>query len=52
MDFLAFLLIGFWPVMACKSPVAASSALLLEIDSPIPMLTTIFSRRGACMTFA
>ena len=51
-DFFAFLVIGFWPVIAWRSPVAASSALLFEIASPMPMLTTIFSSFGACMMFA
>ena len=41
--------IGFWPVIAARSPTAASSALALVSASPRPMLTTIFERRGTCI---
>jgi hypothetical protein len=43
---LARVTIGFWPVMSCRSPTAASTAFAFWRASPSPMLTTIFSTRG------
>src|ERR1700730_870717 len=45
-DFLARVMTGFWPVMACRSAVAKSRILGFSLPSPTPMLMTIFSRRG------
>ena len=41
---------GFWPVIAVRSPMAASIFLMSLTVSPTPMFTTIFSRRGTCMS--
>ena len=46
MDFLARVMTGFWPAMACRSAAAKSMTLALSRASPTPMLMTIFSRRG------
>ena len=49
-DLRASVVIGCWPVMATRSRVAASMALRLSMASaPMPMFTTIFSRRGTCI---
>ena len=52
MERLAFVTIGFWPVMRVRSPTAASSALAFVSASPSPMFTTIFSSRGTCIGLA
>ena len=49
-DFLARVITAFWPVIACRSPTAASSVFGFWMASPMPMLMTTFSRRGTCMT--
>jgi len=49
MAFLARRMDGFWPVMAAKSLAAASTSLTSWVPSPTPILTTIFSSRGACI---
>ena len=51
-DRLAFVTIGFWPVIRVRSPTAASRALAFWIASPRPMLTTTFWRRGVCIGLA
>src|SRR5215212_303401 len=51
-DFLALVITGFWPTIWVRSFTAASSVLGFWIASPMPILTTTFSRRGTCMTFA
>ena len=51
MERLALVTIGFWPVMICRSPLAASTAFALVRASPRPMLTTILSRRGTWFGF-
>ena len=48
-DFFAFVITGFWPVIARSSSAAVSSIFALAMASPIPILTTIFSRRGTAM---
>ena len=51
MDFLALVTSGFWPEMVASSVTAVSSALGLSLQSPRPMLITIFSSRGISITF-
>ena len=51
MDFLDLVTMGFWPAMVVSSVTASSSALALSLQSPRPMLMTIFSRRGISITF-
>ena len=51
MDFLALVTSGFWPEMVASSVTASSRALELSLQSPRPMLMTIFSSRGISMTF-
>src|SRR5919199_389441 len=45
----AFLICAFWPVILARSSIAPSRALEFCAASPTPILTTIFSRRGARM---
>src|SRR5882724_1459563 len=45
-DFLAFVTIGRWPEISCRSAVAKSSTLAFSRPSPTPMLMTTFSSRG------
>ena len=49
-DSLAFVATGFWPVICAKSFIAAWAFLESATASPIPMLTTILSRRGICIS--
>ena len=51
MDFLALVTSGFWPEMVESSVTASSRALELSLQSPRPMLITIFSSRGISITF-
>ena len=46
MDFLARVMIGFWPEIACRSAVAKSSTFAFSLPSPTPMLITTFASRG------
>jgi hypothetical protein len=46
---LAFVTMGFWPVIVVRSPTAASSALALVRASPRPMFTTILLTFGTCI---
>ena len=48
---LARVITGFCPVITPMSFVAASSTRASWMASPKPMLTTIFSRVGACIVF-
>jgi len=43
---LAFVTIGFWPVIIVMSPMAASRAFAFDRASPRPMLTTILLSFG------
>ena len=47
---LALVTIGFWPVIAVRSPTAPSSSDGCCVARPTPMLMTIFSIFGTCMT--
>src|SRR5690606_29562834 len=49
-DFFARVTAGFWPLMRARSSMADSSAFGFCTASPTPMLSTIFSSRGTCMT--
>ena len=49
-DFLDFVTNGFCPVIAVKSFTASSSNLELAVASPTPILITIFSICGTCIT--
>ncbi len=50
-DLRALRMLGFWPVMVASSAVAISIMRGSPMASPTPMLTTIFSSRGTCITF-
>ena len=52
MDLRALVTDGFWPVIAVRSLMAPSISLESRAASPTPMLTTILTRPGTCMTFA
>ena len=41
---------GFWPLICASSFAAMSMFLMSVVASPTPMLMTIFTSRGACMT--
>jgi hypothetical protein len=45
-DFRALRVAGFWPVIRASSSLALSSSFGFAAASPMPMFTTIFSRRG------
>ena len=49
-DFLALVMMAFWPVILVRSPTTASSTLEFSRASPQPQLTTILSSLGICMT--
>ena len=49
-DFLALVMMGFWPVMVPRSRTTLSSTLALSRASPQPQFTTILSIRGICIT--
>ena len=49
-DFLALVMMAFWPVILVRSPTTASRTLELSRASPQPQLTTILSILGICMT--
>src|SRR5436305_13685519 len=51
MDFLAFVMTGFWPVIARTSSAAVSRTFELAMASPMPILMTILSRRGTAIGF-
>ena len=51
-DCLARITTGCWPVIAVRSPTAASIFLASCTASPTPMLTTILSSRGTCIGFS
>ncbi len=42
---------GFWPVMAARSFIADCVFLESATASPMPMLTTILSSLGICISF-
>ena len=48
---LARITTGCCPVIAVRSPTAASIFFASCTASPTPMLTTILSRRGTCIGF-
>ena len=48
-DFLAFVITGFWPVIVASCSAASSSALAFCSASPTPMLSVIFCSRGTCI---
>ena len=50
-DFLALVMTGFWPAIACISAAAASTFFLSWVASPTPMLMTILSSRGTSSRF-
>ena len=50
MDLRAFVTAGFWPVIAVRSRMAPSISLESRAASPTPMLTTIFTSPGVCIT--
>ena len=45
-DFLARVITGFWPEIACRSAVAKSSTFGFSLPSPTPMLITTLESRG------
>jgi hypothetical protein len=49
-DLVAFVTMGFWPVIVVRSATAPSSSDGCWVARPTPMFTTIFSSRGTCMT--
>jgi len=51
MAFFDLVTTGRCPVIFARSPAAASMAFALPMASPMPMLRTIFSTLGICMTF-
>ena len=51
-DLRALVTTGFCPVIVVRSSSAASSRRPSFTASPMPMFTTILSRRGTCITFA
>ena len=51
-DFLALVITGFWPAMVVRSLTAPSRSDGWPTASPTPMLITIFSSRGTCITLA
>ena len=51
-DFLAFVITGFWPAIEVSSVTAVSSTFAFAIASPMPMLRTILSRRGTAIGFS
>jgi hypothetical protein len=42
---------GFCPAMRVRSPAAACTFLVSDVDSPTPMLTTILSSLGTASAF-
>ena len=51
-DLRALVTTGLWPAIAVSSATAELTFLQSEVASPTPMLMTIFSIRGASMSFA
>ena len=51
-DFFAFVVTGFWPVIEARSATRGSMILTFWVASPRPMLTTIFSSFGIAITFS
>ena len=51
-DFLARVTTGFWPEISVRSFTAASIALAFWIASPRPMLITILTNFGTCITLS
>src|SRR6478752_3540112 len=51
MDFLALVITGRWPEIACISAAAVSTRFLSCVASPTPMLMTIFSSLGTSKRF-
>src|SRR5258708_12355798 len=51
MDFLALVMIGFWPVICESSSTAVSRILAFEMASPMPMFRTTFSILGTAIGF-
>src|SRR5271154_7350674 len=51
MDFLARVMMGFWPVIWPSSTAAVSSSLAFWLASPRPMFTVIFCSFGAASLF-
>ena len=52
MDLRALVTSGFWPVIAVRSLTAPSISLESRAASPTPMLTTILTMPGTCITLA
>jgi len=42
---------AFWPAMSARSSAAVDAFFESAVDSPTPMLSTIFSIEGTCMGF-
>ena len=51
-DWRALVITGFWPAIVVRSFTAPSSSDGCPTAAPTPMLITIFSSRGTCMTLA
>ena len=51
-DFLARVTTGFWPEITSRSRWAPSMSEACWVALPTPMLRTIFSSRGTCMTLS
>src|SRR3979411_1231770 len=51
MDFLALVIMAFWPVIWPSSCAAVSSSLAFWLASPSPMLTVIFCSFGTAILF-
>ena len=47
----AFVITGFWPAMRARSAAATVAFFESAVDSPTPMLRTIFSIVGTSMGF-
>ncbi len=50
MEVRALVGIGFWPVIAARSFIAAPTFLESATASPMPMFTTILSSLGICIS--
>ena len=47
----ALVMTGFWPAISARSPAATVAFFESAVDSPTPMLMTIFSICGTCIGF-
>ena len=50
MDFLARVVMGFWPAICVRSFTAAATFLESFTASPMPMFSTILSSLGTCIS--